>query len=180
MFGGYLTRLALFRRLCVSVMQLTYNRRSLFGDGCLEPANAGLSNLGRDAIKQMNQLGVAVDLSHSGVKTTMEAIALSSKPAIFSHAGCKAVHDHPRNKDDAEMRALAERGGVMGIYFLPFIGGEPGQPPTLDIYMRHIEHALRVCGEDHVGVGSDIDIAPVNDTPEWRKRMAEQDRKSVV
>ncbi len=174
MFGSDLSRLPLFRRLGVRVMQITYNRRSLFGDGCLEPANAGLSNLGREAIKQMNQLGVAVDLSHSGVRTTMEAIALSSKPVIFSHAGCKAVHDHPRNKDDAEMRALAERGGVMGIYFLPFIGGEPGQPPTLDIYMRHIEHALRVCGEDHVGVGSDIDITPVNDTPEWRKQMAEQ------
>ncbi|HMF57344.1 MAG TPA: membrane dipeptidase [Pyrinomonadaceae bacterium] len=172
MFGSDLSRLPLFRRLGVRVMQITYNRRSLFGDGCLEPANAGLSNLGRQAVKQMNEMGVACDLSHSGVQTTMEAIALSTKPTIFSHAGCKSVHDHPRNKDDAEMRALAERGGVMGIYFLPFIGGEAGQPPTLEIYMKHMEHALSVCGEDHVGVGSDIDITPVNDTPEWRRQMA--------
>lgn len=67
MIGSDLSRLPLFRRLGVRVMQITYNRRSLFGDGCLEPANAGLSNLGREAVKQMNQLGVAVDLSHSGV-----------------------------------------------------------------------------------------------------------------
>ncbi len=174
MFGSDLSRLPMFRNLGVRVIQLTYNRRNLFGDGCLEPANAGLSNLGRELVKQMNQMGVACDLSHCGVKTTMEAIALSTKPVIFSHTGCKAVHDHPRNKDDAEMRALSERGGVMGIYFLPFIGGEPGQPPTLDIYIKQMEHALSICGEDHVGVGSDIDIAPVNDTPEWRRQMLQQ------
>lgn len=169
--GHDLARLQLFRRLGIRVMQLTYNRRSLYGDGCLEPGNAGLSNLGREAVKRMNELGIAVDLSHCGAQTTADGISASKKPVLISHSGCNAVYRHPRNKDDRELRALAERGGVLGIYMLPFLGGGPTGPPTLELLLSHIEYALKVCGADHVGIGSDLSLGPINDTPEYRARI---------
>ncbi len=90
-------RIEMFRQLGVRIMQITYNNRSLFGDGCLEPGNAGLSKAGIAAVKKMNDLGVAVDLSHSGYRTTSEAIAQSAKPVLITHSGCAAVYPHPRS-----------------------------------------------------------------------------------
>ena len=167
-----LKHITTFRRLGVRVMQLTYNNRSLFGDGCLEPANAGLSKLGRSAIARMNELGIAVDLSHSGQRTTAEAIEASSKPVLITHAGCSAVHAHPRNKDDRELRALADRGGVVGIYFMPYLVASPTLP-TRQHVIEHIDHALKVCGSDHVGIGSDGVLDTFPDTAEQRKEFAE-------
>jgi membrane dipeptidase len=164
--GDQLPRIELFRNLGVRIMQLSYNDRSLFGDGCLEPANGGLSFLGKDAISEMNRLGVGVDLSHCGQRTTADGIRVSSKPVLITHAGCNAVHAHPRNKDDAELRALAEKGGVIGIFIMPFLDVD-GQRNT-DLVVRHIEHAIRVCGEDHVGIGSDLSITPIEETPEYK------------
>jgi membrane dipeptidase len=164
MLGSDLARIDLFRNLGVLVMQLTYNRTTPFGTGCLDGETPGLTALGRDAVKRMNAQGVAVDVSHANTQTTAEAIAASAKPVVISHAGCRIVNPHPRNKEDREMRALAERGGVMGIYMLPFLAPSPTQP-TLDIYMKHMTHALDVCGEDHVGVGSDGPIDPFDDSP---------------
>jgi membrane dipeptidase len=166
-----LKHITMFRRLGVRVMQLTYNNRSLFGDGCLEPANAGLSKLGRSAIARMNELGVAVDLSHCGQRTTAEAIEASSKPVLITHAGCSAVHAHPRNKDDRELRALADRGGVVGIYFMPYLVASPTLP-TRQHVIEHIDHALKVCGSDHVGIGTDGVLDTFPDTAEQRKEFA--------
>jgi membrane dipeptidase len=90
--GADLKRFETFRRLGVRVIQLTYNNRGLFGDDCLEPGNAGLSKLGQAAVAKMNELGIAVDLSHCGQRTTAEAIAASAKPVLITHAGCSAVH----------------------------------------------------------------------------------------
>jgi membrane dipeptidase len=163
-----LKRFELFRRLGVRIMQITYNNRSLFGDGCLEPGNAGLSKLGRAAVARMNELGIAVDLSHSGQCTTAEAITASAKPALITHAGCSAIHPHPRNKDDRELRALADRGGVVGIYFMPYLVASP-IIPTREHVLEHLDHALTVCGADHVGIGSDGDLEVVQDSPEQRK-----------
>jgi len=173
MLGEDLSRLALFRGLGVRIMQLTYNARSLFGDGCLEPANAGLSNLGREAVASMNTLGIALDLSHSGQRTTAEAIDVSTKPILVSHSGCRAVFDNPRNKDDATLRALADRGGVVGIYLMPYLSPGPGAI-TVDDLLRHVDHAVAVCGEDHVGIGSDQGIVPTEDTPEYRRKLREE------
>ncbi len=173
MLGEELSRLDLFRGLGVRIVQLTYNERSLYGDGCLEPANAGLSNLGRDAVARMNALGIAVDVSHCGQRTTAEAIAVSAKPILISHTGCRAVFDNPRNKDDAALRALAERGGVAGIYLMPYLSAGPG-PITVDDLLRHVDHAVGVCGEDHVGIGSDQGIVPIDDTPEYRRQLREE------
>ena len=167
-----LDHLELFQQLGVRVMQLTYNNRSLLGDGCLEPGNAGLSKLGKAAIAKMNQLGIAVDLSHSGQRTTAEGIDVSTKPVLITHSGCNAVFQHPRNKDDKDMRALADRGGVMGIYFMPYLVASPTLPAREHV-LQHLDHALKVCGEDHVGIGSDGVIDTFPDTPEQRKAFAD-------
>jgi membrane dipeptidase len=167
-----LKRVATFRQLGVRVMQLTYNNRGLFGDGCLEPGNAGLSKLGRTAVARMNELGIAVDLSHCGQRSTADAIEVSSKPVLITHAGCSAVHSHPRNKDDRELRALADKGGVVGIYFMPYLVASPTLPARQHV-IEHLDHALKACGTDHVGIGSDGVLDTFPDTVEQRKAFAE-------
>ena len=173
MLGENLSRLPLFRGLGVRIVQLSYNGRSLYGDGCLEPANAGLSNLGREAVARMNELGIAVDVSHCGQRTTAEAIEVSRKPILITHSGCRALFDNPRNKDDAALRALADKGGVVGIYLMPYLSAGPG-PITVDDLLRHIDHAVGVCGEDHVGIGSDQGIVPIDDNAEYRRTLREE------
>lgn len=157
MFEGKVDRIELFRNLGVRVMQLSYNRKSPFGAGVMEPTGGGITPLGREAVAKMNAQGVALDVSHANAQTTADAIAVSSKPVLMTHAGCASVHPHPRNKTDEQLRALAAKGGVMGIYDLPYLAASPKQPTT-DDYMAHMEHALKVMGEDHVGVGSDASI----------------------
>ena len=166
-----LKRITIFRRLGVRIMQLTYNNRGLFGDGCLEPRNGGLTKLGRQAVMRMNELGVAVDLSHCGKRTTADGIESSSRPVLITHSGCNAVHPHPRNKDDRELRALADRGGVIGIYLMPYLVASPTSP-TRHHVVEHLDHALKVCGEDHVGIGSDGVLDTFPDTEEQRKAFA--------
>jgi membrane dipeptidase len=173
MLGGDLARIDLFRDLGVRIIQMTYNVRNLFGDGCLEPGNAGLSSLGAEAVARMNSLGIAIDLSHCGTRTTAETIAASAKPILITHTGCRAVYPHPRNKDDRELRAAAERGGVVGIYLMPYLDGGTG-PLTPAMFLAHFEHALSVCGEDHVGIGSDQGLAPIRDTPEYRRELRKE------
>jgi membrane dipeptidase len=157
-------RIELFRNLGVRIMQLTYNNRSLFGDGCLEPGNAGLSKAGIAAIQKMNEIGVAVDLSHSGYRTTFEGITASTKPVLISHSGCAAVFPHPRSKPDEILKALADRGGYFGVYLMPYLVASP-TVPTRQHVLDHLEHAIHVCGADHVGIGSDGSIEKVVLTP---------------
>src|SRR5579883_1930549 len=171
-FDSDLERIITFRRLGVRIMQLTYKRRSLLGDGCLEPANAGLSKAGQEAIARMNAEGVAVDLSHCGHKTTAEGIAASTKPPLITHTGCNAVHEHPRNKYDSELKAAADKGGMVGLYLMPYLGGAPNQP-SKELVMQHLEHMLKVCGEDHVGIGTDGGIEKVELTPDQEKAFKE-------
>src|SRR5450755_3785163 len=145
------SRIETFRRLGVRIMQLTYNNRSIFGDGCLEPGNAGLSKAGHDAVRKMNQIGVAVDLSHSGYRTTSEAIEASATPVLITHSGCAAVYAHPRNKPDEILKALADRGGYFGVYLMPYLVASP-TVPTREHVLDHLVHAINVCGADHVGI----------------------------
>ncbi len=151
--GTQLDRIALFKGLGVRIIQLTYNRRNLCGDGALEAANAGLSLLGRETITEIEKASVLLDLSHGGQRTIAEAIAAAKRPMTISHTGCRDLHDNPRNVFDAELKAMADKGGVMGIYFMPFL--VPSSKPTRDDLIRHIDHAVRVCGEDHVAIGTD-------------------------
>ncbi len=150
-------RIEVFRQFGVRIMQLTYNNRSIFGDGCLEPGNAGLSKAGITAVKKMNDLGVAIDLSHSGYRTTAEGIAASAKPVLITHSGCTAVYAHPRNKPDEVLKSLADRGGYFGVYLMPYVVASP-TIPTREHVLNHLVHAINVCGQDHVGIGSDGSI----------------------
>jgi membrane dipeptidase len=168
MLEGDVANLDTFHRFGVRIIQLTYNDRNLLGDGCLEPANAGLSRYGRDVVARMNELAMLVDLSHCGLQTTSDGIAASTRPVAITHSGCRAVFDHPRSKPDAVLKALADKGGVLGIYMMPFLNAQ-GQPVAADL-IRQIEHAIDVCGEDHVGIGSDLSITPHVVTPEYAER----------
>jgi membrane dipeptidase len=152
-FETDLARLEDLHTLGLRVVQPTYNRRNLFGDGCLEAANAGLSKDGVTAIERMNTLGILVDLSHCGRQTAADAIRVSKRPVAFTHTGCAALADHPRNRTDEELRAVATKGGVAGIYFMPYLNG--GKQPTAADVLRHLEHMIQVCGEEHVSLGTD-------------------------
>lgn len=159
MLDGDLKRLATFYDLGVRICQPTYNRRNLIGDGCMETADGGLSLLGYQFVAEVNRLHMLLDLSHAGPRTIAEGIAASTAPMAITHTGCRALVDLPRNTYDKELKALADRGGVAGIYFMPFLR-LTGQPHAEDV-MRHIEHAVNVCGEDHVGLGTDGAISGV-------------------
>lgn len=170
-FETDLTRLDELYRLGLRIVQPTYNRRNLLGDGCLEPANAGLSLAGVQAIERMNEIGILVDLSHCGRQTAADAIKHSKKPVTFTHTGCAALNDHPRNRTDAEIRACVQKGGIIGIYFMPFLS--EGKQPTADDVLRHLEHMIQVAGEDHVSIGTDGGISRELLTPEYKKRHAD-------
>jgi membrane dipeptidase len=139
-------------------IQLTYNSRNLLGDGCTERTNAGLSDFGVAVVERMNELGIVVDLSHCGAKTSEDGIAVSRKPAAFTHTFCEAIYrDHPRAKTDELIRAMSDRGGVTGITALGYFVG-PSPDTTLEDYLNHIDHAVKVGGIDHVGLATDFQI----------------------
>ena len=180
-FAGDLSRLDVLHALGMRIIQPTYNLRNLLGDGCLEPADGGLSKLGREAIERMDALRILIDLSHCGRGTTRDALAASKRPVAFTHTGCAAVADHPRNKTDDELRALAKKGGVAGIYFMPYL--RPSGQPMAEHVVRHLEHALDAAGEDHVGIGTDGTISAVELTPkyleEFRKQLAARKKAGI-
>lgn len=169
-------RVDTFATLGVKVMQLTYNKRNLAGDGCLERANAGLSDFGRAVVGKINAAKVLLDLSHAAPRTQAEGIAASSAPPAITHSGCRALADLPRNTHDSEMRALARKGGVFGIYLMPFLRMR-GQPQREDL-LRHIDHALNVCGEDHIAIGTDGPLFgyTINDEARAQQRRFYEER----
>jgi membrane dipeptidase len=177
MLEGDLKNLAVFADLGVRIVQPTYNVRNLMGDGCIEMADGGLSKLGYDFIAQMNRLNLLLDLSHAGPRTIAEGIAASKAPMAITHTGCRALVDLPRNTPDSELKALADRGGVVGIYFMPFLR-ESGQPHAEDL-IRHIEYAVNVCGEDHVGLGTDGSISGVPLTDAYREAFRKEEAARI-
>jgi membrane dipeptidase len=155
--GTDLANLDLFFSLGVRQIQLTFNWRNWVGDGCTERTDCGLTYFGVDFVKRMNELGVIVDVSHSGPQTTYDAIEVSEKPILFSHTNCKAICDHPRNKTDDQIKALAAKGGVMGVSsFNWFVSDNPVS--TLADLLDHYDHVLELVGPDHVGIGSDFEL----------------------
>ncbi len=159
MVGPSLDRLDVLNGLGVRVVQLTYNLRNLAGDGALEPANAGLSKLGRATIARIEKNRQLLDLSHGGARTIAEGLAAATRPPTISHTGCRSLHDNPRNVWDSELKACADKGGVVGIYWMPFLVPN-GKPTTADL-IRHMAHAVDVCGEDHVGIGTDGGLSAI-------------------
>ena len=145
-----------YHALGVRVIQLTYNVRNFVGDGCLESNDAGLSVFGRRLIKAMNRAGIAVDCSHTGIQTTLDAMDVSEQPVVFSHNLTKAICDSPRNLTDEQIRRVAEMGGVIGINgFPPFVAKK--RRPTLDDLLQHVDHIADLVGIDHVGIGIDFE-----------------------
>lgn len=165
-------RIAKFHEQGVRVIQLTHNRRNLVGDGCMEPGNAGLSNYGREVVERLNTQRIVVDLAHGAPRTIREGILASKAPVLIGHTGCRSLVDAPRLVYDEELKLLADRGGVAGMIFWPYIR-EQGQQMAADV-IRHIEHAIKVCGEDHVGIGTDLGISPIEVTPEFTKDNVDQ------
>lgn len=171
--GDEASRLLELKQLGVRIVQLTYNARNLLGDGCLERTNAGLSKFGIEVVERMNALSLLVDVSHTGEATMLDAIESSKRPIAITHAGCKAVYDHPRNKSDLVLRKLADKGGMIGIFQInPYLGA--AERNTLDTYLDHIDHAVRVAGIDHVAIGSDREHRRIPDTPEEKQKLIDE------
>lgn len=172
MMGDDAARVDIFAGNGVRVIQLTYNGPNQLGDGCMAKENRGLSPFGREVIARLNEARVMVDLSHSGERTCLEAAQASSAPISVNHTGCRALADLPRNKSDEELRLVAERGGFIGIFFMPFLrmDGHPGA----DDVVAHIEHAINVCGEDSVGLGTDGDVAAIDDLNAYTRYLVKQ------
>ena len=148
--------------LGVRHMVLAYNVRNLVADGCAEMADAGLSNFGRRLVREMNRVGVVVDCSHTGCRSSIEAIEMSERPVIFSHSNAYAVWPHFRNARDEQIKACAASGGVIGIVGVgAFLGDAAARTESM---FRHIDYVAGIVGAEHVGLGTDyVDILPVQD-----------------
>jgi membrane dipeptidase len=179
MMGKDASRVDIFADMGVRVFQLTYNPGNQIGDGSMAPGNRGLSDFGREVIARLNDRRVMVDLSHSGEQTCLDAIRASRMPISINHTGCRALTDLPRNKTDAELRLVAERGGFVGIYFMPFLNVS-GHARAKDVVV-HIEHAVNVCGEDHVGIGTDGSVTQIDDLQAYEAELAKEiaDRRAA-
>lgn len=184
MHEGKIETIDHFRSQGVLVMGLSYNLATPFASGTMVKESTGLTPLGRQAVERMNALGVTVDVSHSDERSSLGALEASSKPVLITHAGCAAVHPHPRNKSDALLRAVADKGGVVGIYELSYLVSPPVRQPKLEDYMAHLTHALKLCGEDHVGIGSDSLLTRFDTSPEtlkqWKDSIAARKAAGVA
>ena len=169
MVGPELDRLAQMKKDGVLTVQLTYNNRNLAGDGALEPANAGLSKLGRATIERIETEKLLLDLSHGGARTMAEAAAHAKRPLVISHTASRALTDHPRNTSDETIKAVADKGGVVGVYFMPFLTLD--SKPKGDDLLHHVEHVANVAGEDHVGIGTDNGPLPMLLDAEAKERL---------
>lgn len=149
--------LLILQRLGQRIVQLTYNERSSVGCGCLEVMDSGLTKFGRICIREMNHLGLVVDLAHAGPRTTLDAASFSAAPIIVSHANVRRLCDNPRNLPDEAIKAVAESGGVIGITtYAPFCETRAGVRPSIRDYVDHIAYVVDLVGVDHVGIGSDF------------------------
>ncbi len=173
-FGSDLDRVDMFYRLGLRSAQLTYNETNLSGTGCRVPGGGRLTPFGRQLIERMNARRMLLDLSHVHMDTMADAIAASTAPAIVSHTACAAVHPHVRNTTDANLRALAAKGGVVGICQIrPFITEK--RKDNLGEYIDHIDHAVKVAGVEHVCIGSDRDHRRIDMTPEYIAELKKEE-----
>ena len=154
-FGDHIPYVQLFKELGVGVVQLAYNTANSVGSGCYESHDGGLTDFGREVVSEMNRVGMLIDLSHVGAKTSEDAIHASERPVAYSHCCPAALKDHPRNKTDAQLRQIADNGGFVGVtMFPPFL--PRGAQSTIDDYLDVIEYTINVVGEEQVGIGTDF------------------------
>ena len=142
--------------------QLTYNSQNRIGSGATDRVDGGVSDFGAQIIKAMSDVGMLIDVSHSGPRTTLDAVELSSVPIAFTHGNCRALVDHPRNKTDEAIKALGAKGGVMGITGVRMFVSKT-DPTNVGHMVDHIEHVAKLIGIDHVGIGSDADLNGYDD-----------------
>lgn len=150
-----LGRLSLFKELGVRVIQLAYNWKFLVGDGCTERTDCGLTDFGIEAVKEMNRLGIVVDCSHTGYRTTMDAIALSDDPVLFTHSNAWGVSPSKRNIKDDQIRAVTQKGGVIGVNAFPAFLTR-GDDASLAKLLDHVDYLVNLVGSNHVGLGLDF------------------------
>lgn len=149
-----LSLIEIYYRLGIRQMQLCYNSKNAVGDGCEEPGNGGLSMFGERAINEMNRIGVLVDLSHTGYRTTMEAMEASKKPCVFSHGNAYGLYPSNRNLRDEQVIKVAKMGGTVGLNGYPaFLSDNP--MPKVDVFIDHIDYYVKLIGIDHVALGLD-------------------------
>jgi membrane dipeptidase len=172
MMGDDASRVDIFADMGVKIIQLTYNLPNQLGDGSMGKEGRGLTPFGRQVIERLNANRVMVDLSHSGRQICLDAARASKQPISINHTGCRALTDLPRNKTDEELRLVAAKGGFVGIYFMPFLAPD-GQARATDV-VAHIEHALNVCGEDHVGIGTDGGTTQIDDLKTYAVALAKE------
>ncbi|MFN2399368.1 MAG: dipeptidase [Gemmatimonadaceae bacterium] len=154
-----------FHGLGQRVAQLTYNSRNLIGNGSTERRDEGLSDFGVSIVERMNKVGMAVDVSHCGDRTTLDAFEISTRPVLITHSNCRAlVPGHPRVKTDEAIRAMGKSGGVMGITAVRMFVRDR-EPTTVEHVLDHFDHVAKLIGPDHLGVGSDIDLDGYDDMP---------------
>lgn len=166
---GDLTLLTILYRLGLRVMTLTYNEHNRLGDGCMELHDRGLTSFGKQVIREMNRLGVVLDLSHSSNKTTLDAMEVTTKPPIFSHSNSYELTPSPRCISDRQIKKAAELEGVIGLsVYSPMCYADPNAQPTLNDFLDHVAYVVELVGIDHVGIGTDI-FEDQNDNPIlWR------------
>ncbi len=176
-FGRDLDRVEVFHGLGLRSCQLTYNAKNHAGVGCWE--EGGLSPFGRELIARMNTRRMLIDLSHANMQTMAEAIAASKVPVHISHTACLAVHPNRRNTSDENLRALAGRGGVVGICQMrPFLTTRKSD--NLHAYFDHILHAIKVAGIEHVCIGSDRDHRVIEMSPEYLAELKKEEGSQVA
>lgn len=145
---------AVYHALGVRMIQLAYNQKNFVGDGCEERTDSGLSRFGLELIAEFNRLGIIVDLSHTGHRTTLEAAEASRSPVVFSHANAYVIHPSLRNIRDDQIKAVAATGGLIGAVGYPaFVSSAP--KPKVEALIRHIDHIVELVGVNHVGIGID-------------------------
>ena len=158
--------LMVFKNLGMRMLHLTYNRRNMIGDGCAELGNAGLSDFGKSAVKEMNRLGIIPDCAHSGWQTSFEAAKASTKPVVASHSCAADLHRHIRGKPDKVLKAIAETGGLLGVACIPSFLGNPG---NIHAFLNHIDHVVKTTNINHVGIGTDVSHVSRNQSAEAAK-----------
>jgi membrane dipeptidase len=154
-FDDHLPFVQIFHELGLRVVQLTYNTSTSVGSGCYETHDGGLTDFGRELVDELNRLGILIDLSHVGSKTSADVIGYSKQPVAYTHCLPAALKSHPRNKTDNQLRAIADRGGFVGVTaFPPFL--KSGASASIDDIIEAIEHVMNIVGEGSVGIGTDF------------------------
>ncbi len=156
----------IFFNLGIRMTHLTYNRRNAIGDGCAEASDAGLSDFGRAAVKEMNRVGMITDVAHSGQKTSKEAAELSDAPVVASHSGVMELNDHIRCKHDYVIKAIADGGGYVGVFCIPGFLGLSGD---INAFLDHIDYIAKKFGIEHVAIGTDMAYVSSRQEEEMRK-----------